>query len=367
LNAPDDAIALADQRDAFVDRLFKAALGMFDVVSVSLGDRLGLYRALADGDAATPPDLAARTGTHPRYVREWLEQQAVTGILVVDDPDADPDARRYALPPAHAEVLLDHESLAYFAPSARLLVASMRVLPAVETAFREGGGVPYAAYGADAHEAIADGNRPLFRHLLGQNWLPSIPDVHARLLAEPPARVADVGCGQGWSSLAIARAYPTARVDGFDLDGPSIERARQNADEAGLADRVRFEERDAADPMLAGNYDLAIAFECIHDMARPVDALRAMHGLVGENGAVVIVDERVAESFAAPGEDMDRLFYGISLLHCLPVGMAEQPSAGTGTVMRPAKLGEYATEAGFRGVEILPIENDFWRFYRLVS
>jgi 2-polyprenyl-3-methyl-5-hydroxy-6-metoxy-1,4-benzoquinol methylase len=207
----------------------------------------------------------------------------------------------------------------------------------------------------------------MFLNQLGQEWFPSIPDVHRRLQAEPPARVADVGCGSGWSSLAIARAYPLVRVDGLDLDEASIIEAQKNAAESGLGDRVTFEVRNAADPGLAGQYDLVTAFETLHDMADPVGALRAMRALVGDAGAVVIADERVAEEFTAPGDELERFNYGWSALHCMPVGMVEPPAVGTGTVMRPATLRRYANEAGFSDVETLPIEHDFWRFYRLAG
>jgi 2-polyprenyl-3-methyl-5-hydroxy-6-metoxy-1,4-benzoquinol methylase len=179
--------------------------------------------------------------------------------------------------------------------------------------------------------------------------------------------VADIGCGAGWSSISITRAYPKVRVDGFDLDEDSIAEAKANAETEGLTDRVTFQVRDASDPELSGKYDLAIAIECIHDMSRPVEALQAMRSMVANDGAVLVVDERVEENFTAPSDEIERLMYGFSVLHCLPVGMAEQPSVGTGTVMRPATLRRYASEAGFSGVEVLPIEHDIWRFYRLVS
>jgi 2-polyprenyl-3-methyl-5-hydroxy-6-metoxy-1,4-benzoquinol methylase len=247
------------------------------------------------------------------------------------------------------------------------MVSITRPLPAVLEAFRTGGGVPYPDYGEDMREGIAYGNRAMFVNLMGTEWLPAIPDVHERLQADPPARVADIGCGTGWSSISIARAYPKVGVDGFDLDEDSIAEAKANAQAEGLTDRVTFQVRDAADPELSGRYDLAIAIECIHDMSRPVEALRAMRSMVGNDGAVLVVDERVGEDFTAPSDEIERLMYGFSILHCLPVGMAEQPSVGTGTVMRPATLRHYATGAGFSHVELLPIENDLWRFYRLVS
>jgi 2-polyprenyl-3-methyl-5-hydroxy-6-metoxy-1,4-benzoquinol methylase len=355
------------RREALVERVFGSAIGLMELLSIYVGERLGLYRALAEGGAATAPELAAATATNERYAREWLEQQAVAGILEVEDERAEPEARRFRLPEGHDEVLLERDSLHYVAPFAQQMAGLTRPLPAVLEAYRTGGGVPYPEYGKDIREGIAYGNRPMFINLMGTEWLPAVPDVHERLQADPPARVADVGCGAGWSSISITRAYPKAWVDGFDLDENSIAEAKVNAEAEGLADRVTFQVRDAADPELSGRYDLAIAIECIHDMSRPVEALQAMRSMAGEDGAVLVVDERVGEDFVAPSNKIERLMYGYSILHCLPVGMAERPSAGTGTVMRPATLRRYATEAGFSRVEILPIENDLWRFYRLVS
>jgi SAM-dependent methyltransferase len=361
-----EAQTAEQRRDEFAEGLFEKIIGAMEVATVYLGDRLGLYKALADGGPTTPLGLAERTGTHERYAREWLEQQAVAGILAVEKDGADGSARRYMLPNGHAEVLLDKDSLNYLAPVARFTMGLVRPLPELADAFRNGEGLPYAEYGADAREGQAEANRPMFVNLLGSEWLPSVPDVHERLQAGPPARVADVGCGTGWSSISIARAYPKARVDGYDLDGPSIELARRNAEEAGVADRVTFHLRDASDPTLEGSYDLATAFECVHDMGRPVQALGAMRRMVGEKGAVIVADERVPDSLEAPGDDTDRLMYGWSVLFCLPTGLADEPSVGTGTVMRQRTLRRYAQEAGYRGVDVLPIENDLWRFYRLV-
>jgi 2-polyprenyl-3-methyl-5-hydroxy-6-metoxy-1,4-benzoquinol methylase len=151
------------------------------------------------------------------------------------------------------------------------------------------------------------------------------------------------------------------------VDEASVALARANVAAAGLEDRVAIHCHDVTDPALAGRYDLVTAFECVHDMPQPVAVLRAMREMVAEGGTVLVADERVAEAFAAPGDDLERLMYGFSVLHCLPVGMADAPSRGTGTVMRPDTLRRYAAEAGFRQVEVLPIEADFWRFYRLVA
>jgi 16S rRNA G1207 methylase RsmC len=177
--------------------------------------------------------------------------------------------------------------------------------------------------------------------------------------------VAATGCGAGWSSLAIARAYPTVRVDGFDLDAPSIDLAQTNAAAVGLDNRAAFQAQDAGDATLTGQYDRVTAFECIHDLSHRVAVLGTARRLLSEGGVMLIVDERVADAFTAPGDEMERLFYGFSVLCCLPAAMAEPPSAATGTVMRPDTLRSYAQQAGFASVEVLPIAHDFFRFYLL--
>jgi 2-polyprenyl-3-methyl-5-hydroxy-6-metoxy-1,4-benzoquinol methylase len=333
--------------------------------SIYIGDRLGLYRALAEAGPSTSKELAKRTRTHERYIREWLEQQTVAGILEIESENHTPASRRFRLPPGHVEPLIDCSSLNYISPMAQLLVGAVRPLPEVLEAYRHGGGVPFDSYGKDLREGQAAINYPAFWYQLPEEWLPAISDVHARLEADPPARVADIGCGYGWSSMGMARGYPQIRVDGFDLDAPSIRHAKQNAKQNKLADRVRFQVRDAGDPSLAGQYDLVTAFECIHDLSNPVGALQTMRRLVKDNGAVLVVDERVGDKFTPNGNDVEWMMYGWSILHCLPVGMVDENAAGTGTVMRADTLKKYAAQAGFSSVEVLPIEHFFFRFYRL--
>jgi 2-polyprenyl-3-methyl-5-hydroxy-6-metoxy-1,4-benzoquinol methylase len=309
----------------------------------------------------TPGDLADGAGINVRYAREWLEQQAASGILEVDDPTADPGARRFTLPPAHAEALIDPESPYAMAAICRSLASIGGILPKLVAAFRSGDGVAVEA--VDAIEAQGDFNRPWLVRSLASEYLPQVPDVHAKLRAG--ARVADVACGVGWAAISIARGYPATTVDGFDLDAPSIERAQVLAKDAGVADRVTFQARDAADPTLQGEYDLAVVVEAVHDMSHPVEVLATIHRLLAPGGTLIVADERVADAFHAPANETERLFYGYSVLDCLPAGMVDQPSAGTGTVMRRSTLERYASEAGFSRVSVLPIEHDFLRFYRL--
>ncbi|MGH9284567.1 MAG: class I SAM-dependent methyltransferase [Acidimicrobiales bacterium] len=354
----------AAARDQLAERLFGATIAALDLFHVWLGERLGLYRALAGAGPATTAELAARAGIDERYAREWLEHQAVAGLLNVDG-SSDAAARTFSLPPGHDEVLLDRDSLSFMTPMALGVVGMARALPDVCAAFTTGAGVPYAAYGADTRHFISWANRPMFVNLLAPEWFPAVPGLVERLGADPAARVADVGCGTGWSSIAIARGFPAAQVTGLDLDEASIDEARSNAVDAGVADRVTFEVRNAADPQLAGSFDLVCAFETIHDMVDPIGALRAMRALRAGGATVLVADERVADSFTTEVDDGERFQWGWSALHCLPCALTEPPAAGTGTIMRAPTLHGYALEAGFTDVEVLPIENDFWRFYRL--
>lgn len=357
--------ATAARRDALAGRLFEATLGAFDLLAIHLGDELGLYRALADRGGLTAPDLAAATGIAPRYAREWLEHQAVGSILDVDDPSADANERRYSLPAGHDDVLADATNLAFMAPMAQWVVAGGKSMADLIDAYRSGGGVPWDRY-QDVVIAQDRINRPAFTHLLTQEWLPALPEFDIRL-RELGGRIADVACGTGWSTIALARAYPKARVDGLDLDRGSIDMAQRRlaTDATDVADRVTFQARDAGDPGLAGQYDLAIILEAVHDMAHPAPVLRAVRNLLAPGGALLIADEKVAESFGAPGDEVERLMYSYSVLYCLPNSLAEAGSVGTGTVLRPGRMRELAAEAGFSKVSIAPIEHDTFRFYRL--
>jgi SAM-dependent methyltransferase len=351
--------------EALVERIFEATLSTLEIAAIHIGDRLGLYRSLDAQGPATPRELASATGTAERYVREWLEQQAVAGLLTVADPDAEAADRRYGLPAAHRPIFVEENDLNYLTPLARLAIGVLAPLDDVLAAYRGGAAVPYEAYGADVREGVAELNRPQFLNLLA-DWLGSIPEVDARLRAQPAAHVADVACGCAWSSIAIARAYPSVAVDAIDVDPDSIEDARANVSAAGVADRVHAIVHDASNAQLPRRYDLITIFEALHDMNHPVQALRTARESLEPGGSVVIADERVADRFTAPGDEIERFNYGWSVLHCLTVGMLDDDSAGTGTAIRADTVRDYALAAGFTSVEELPIEHDFWRFYRLV-
>jgi 2-polyprenyl-3-methyl-5-hydroxy-6-metoxy-1,4-benzoquinol methylase len=351
-----------DPQMALVNRLFEASLGTGEVFTVYLGDRLGFYRKLLDG-AQTAADLSNAAETDERATREWLEQQAAAGILAVDDVSAPAEQRRFSLPEENAGALTDPDSPYSIAPLCRSFAAIGLTLQKVVDAFRTGEGVSWEDYSADMTEAQGDFNRPWLRGSLANEYLPSIPDLHEKLSAG--ATVADVACGVGWAGISIAQAYPNVTVDGFDLDEPSITLARLNAAEAGVADRVNFSVEDVGDLLLDGVYDLAIVVEAIHDMSAPVDVLSSIRRMLSTGGTLIVADEKTEDVFTAPASETERLFYAYSVLTCLPSAQVDTPTAATGTVMRRSTFEGYAKEAGFASVEVLPLEHDFLRFYRL--
>jgi 2-polyprenyl-3-methyl-5-hydroxy-6-metoxy-1,4-benzoquinol methylase len=359
-----DAVVIDEERiGAFIGRLIESCVAAGELVTVDLGRSLGLYAALADGPL-TAPELAAATDIHPRYAREWLEQQSVAGIVEVAE-EGGAETRRFSLPVEHAVPLLEEESLAYIGAISGIPESMSKTVSALREAFRTGGGVPYAAY--EIHDLQAAFNRPAFTNQLTSEWLPTIPGLVERLQADG-AEAVEVGCGEGWAAIALARAFPTLHVLALDNDEASIVAARRHAGAAGVQDRVRFEVCDVSetlDPEHVGYFDLVCAFEMLHDVADPVGVLRNARAGVKPGGTVLVMDERTEEEFTAPGELLERFFYMASVLHCLPVGMATQPSAGTGTVIRPDTVRKYASDAGFSDVTVLPIEHEMFRFYQL--
>jgi SAM-dependent methyltransferase len=345
-------------------RMWRSLLATQELLSTYLGVRLGLYEELARSGPVTPAELARRAGLAPRYAREWLEQQAVAGVLDAAESDGE---RVFTLPPGHAEVLTVSDSPLSMAALAVLPLGGVATaLPSLLAAYRSGAGVPDDVYGDDWRDGHAGANRAVFAHQL-PGWLAGyLPDVHARL-GRPGCRVADVACGAGWSSLALARAYPDLLVDGLDLDAAAVASARRNAADAGLGDRVSFAARDAADAGLAGRYDLVCLFDALHEMSRPVEVLAACRALRAPQGTVLVMDAKVAPAFTAPGDEVERFQYATSVLHCLPASRTGPDAGGTGTVLRPDAVRALAVEAGFAAVTVLPVEDRFHRLYRLIA
>lgn len=336
--------------------LFNQAVATMETAAVWLGGRLGWYRALHDHGPLTAAELATLTDTSERYATEWLEQQAVAGVLDISDG-------RYALPAGHAEVLLDADSLLAMDPLIRQVLSAVLQLPALAQAYASGGGVGWQEFGPEMSEAQGDINRPILRRSWPTSLVPQVPVLHERL--QRPARVAEIGCGHGWSAVALAQTFPDVLVDGFDVDEGALAAARRHAVECGVADRVSFHRADVTSG-LPRPYDVLVAIECLHDMPYPVEVLAQLRAAASSDALVVVLDEAADEILKAPGDELQRCLYGFSLLICLPDSMSHPDSAATGAVMRPAKLDEYARAAGFsRSVPVELADAGFWRLYLL--
>jgi 2-polyprenyl-3-methyl-5-hydroxy-6-metoxy-1,4-benzoquinol methylase len=332
-------------------------------MTCSLGLEIGAYQALADAGPATAAEVAKRADLDERMIREWLEQQAGAGILRVEDPEQPPELRRFELPPEHAEALLDADSPHWIAPLVVMPVAGISaVLPQLVAAYKSRTGLPQSAYG----EAMRGGlNRGVFNHQLGDWITRHLPDIAARLHL-PGAAIADVGCGSGLSTIALARMFPDAEVHGVDLDQTAIAAARRRLAETDLGDRVSFSGEDAAGYDSAGQHLLVCVFDALHDMPRPVEVLRSCRRMLAPGGAILLMEPSVAEEFSTEPPDSERFHYAVSVLHCLPIGMSETPTAATGTVMRPATVRTYARDAGL-DTEVIDVGHQFYRLYRLTA
>ena len=345
------------------DRLFEAAIGTLELFGVFLGTQLGLYDQIVRAGDVTEDTLAERAGIHPRYSREWLEQQAVAGIITVDDATASPEARRYSIPAEHIGTLVDPEDPSHVAPFGSMVVGIAQALDLVVEAFRSGEGVAYPNYGEHFRNGQGGINRPAFTSDLVAAWLPAA-GLSSRLASG--ATVLDIGMGHGWSSVAVKRSWPTTNVIGIDSDEASVVEARDRAAVSGVD--VRFEVVDASNPLesvVEEQVDVALVLEALHDMSRPVDALRSIRERLAPDGVVIVADEAVADEFVAPGDELERMMYGWSISHCLPVAMAEPDSAAIGTAIRHHTVVEIAAEAGYSSCEVVDVDGGFFRIYAL--
>lgn len=346
--------------NALVERLFGATVQALDLFGVYLGKKLRLYEALLAGPA-TPPEFASRAGIHIRYATEWLEQQAVAGYLEVATPSHDGAARQYALPAGTAAALTDPTQGTHVLPFAEMIVGAAGMLPRVAEAYRTGEGISFSEYPEDCRIGQGGINRPGFSTDLVESWVPAAPGLVEKLTAG--TRVADVGCGAGWAAIALATAFPASDVIGFDLDAESISDARANA--AAADSPATFVHADGDSLANSGPFGLALILEALHDMSRPDLVLKAVHEALEPGGSLIIADEKVQPEFTAPGDVVERMMYGWSISWCLVNAMDDQPSRAIGTVMRESIVRDLAAESGFASVDILPIENDLFRFYHL--
>lgn len=323
----------------FVGRMLGDMGAAMSATLVLLGDKLGLYKAMADGKPVSSTELAKRTNTTERYVREWLAAQAASGYI-----DYDKATGTYALAPEQAAVFADEEGPAFLAGFFDIVAAAFRDEPKISDAFQSGKGVGWHEH----HGCLFRGTERFFRtgynHHLVKEWLPALDGVVAKL--ERGARVADVGCGHGASTIVMARAFPKSRFYGFDYHRPSIARAQEKAEEAGVADRVRFEVA-AAKEFPGRGYDLVTFFDCLHDMGDPVGASRHVRSALDDRGTWMIVEpfanDRVEENLNPVG----RVYYAASTMICTPASLSQEVGLGLGAQAGEARLREVITGGGF--------------------
>jgi 2-polyprenyl-3-methyl-5-hydroxy-6-metoxy-1,4-benzoquinol methylase len=352
---PQDAQAAVE---AFAERVLGDYAGANAFFMASIGDRLGLFKELAGNGAATSAELATRAQLQERYVREWLAGMAAGGYLEYDPPSG-----RYAVPPAHVAVLAEEAGpfffgCAFFDFSTNFGETYHRLLDA----FRVGGGVRQQAYGHEVARSIERFTAPWFEHMLLQQWLPLMPDVHARL--EEGATVCDVGCGHGRALVKLAAAFPRSRFVGYDVYEPAVRHATVRAQQAGVAERVRFEVRDAASGLGEG-FDVVTTFDVLHDSADPRAIVAAIRAALRPGGRYLCLEINCADRPEENVGPLGTVLYGLSLAYCLPVSLAEG-GAGLGTLGLPeSELIELATGAGFLKVRRLPIDDPFNAVYEL--
>ncbi len=304
-----------------------------------VGDQLGLYKGMTDGPV-TSQQLAEATETDERSVREWLNTQAAGGYVTYDA-----ESGTFALPPEHAMVLADEESPVFIAPGAfEVVAASWAAADKIVDAFRSGKGVAWSDYDSRMFRGVERFFRPGYRSNLTAAWIPALEGVEAKLKAG--AHVADVGCGHGASSIAMAEAYPASTFTGFDFHEPSIEAARQAADAAGLSDRVRFEV-SSAQTFPGTDYDLICFFDCLHDMGDPVGAAKQARKAVADDGTVLLVEPFANDDLPDNLNPVGRTYYAFSASICTQTSLAQDVGRALGAQAGEARLGEVMAEAGF--------------------
>jgi SAM-dependent methyltransferase len=306
---------------------------------IVLGDKLGLYKAMAGAGPLSSTELAERTGTAERYVREWLAAQAASGYVIYD-----PVTRRFTLPEEQAFALANENSPAFLPGAFQLATAALKVEPKLVEAFRTGAGVGWHEHDAGLFHGTERFFRPGYAVHLTGSWIPALEGVEAKLLAG--ARVADVGCGRGASTVLLAQAYPRSTFVGFDYHAPSIERAQQAAQEAGVSDRVTFAVAKAKD-YPGDHYDFVAFFDCLHDMGDPVGAAAHVRETLRNDGVWMIVEPFAHDRLEDNLNPIGRMYYSASTQICTPASLSQEVGLALGNQAGEARLREVVTAGGF--------------------
>lgn len=343
------------RQEAFIGTALNHTSGTMTTLLAVMGDRLGLFKNLAEQGPATVNELAARMKLNERYTREWLGGMATAGYL-----DYETSTGRFTLPPEHVAVLAQENGPLFFGGIYQMLPAQVGVLDQVCSAFTKGGGVPQASYTEDMWDGLERFTAGWFENLLLPQWIPAMPDVEAHL--ERGADVADVGCGRGRALIKLAQKFPRSRYVGYDAFGPTVERATANARAAGVGDRVRFEERDVAKGLPA-EFDVITTFDVVHDAVDPLGLLQSIRRALRPGGAYVCLDINCSDKLEENKHPLGAMFHGVSMLYCMTTSLAHG-GAGLGTLgFHEPKVRELCKESGFSVVRKVPLENPFNNLY----
>ncbi|HXR22611.1 MAG TPA: class I SAM-dependent methyltransferase [Acidimicrobiales bacterium] len=339
MTTTDETRALdPDKLMAFVFRAVGEVGATLNTALVVMGDKLGLYRALAGSGPLTPSELAKRTGVAERYVREWLNAQAAGEFV-----DYDPDSGRYALPPEQAVALTDESSPAYLPGFFQIALGSVIDSPRVMEASKTGAGIGWHDHVDDVYEGCERFFRPGYNANLVSSWLPAFDGLVEKL--ERGASVADVGCGHGASTVLMAQTFPNSTFRGFDYHEGSITTARQRAEDAGVSDRVSFAVAPASS--YAGSYDLVTMFDCLHDMGDPMGAARHVLSSLAADGTWLIVEPAAGDRVEDNLNPVGRAYYSFSTLLCTPSSLAQEVGLALGAQAGEARIRNVVTAAGF--------------------
>jgi 2-polyprenyl-3-methyl-5-hydroxy-6-metoxy-1,4-benzoquinol methylase len=306
---------------------------------ILIGDRLGLYKAMADSRPLTSHDLAARTGCHERYVREWLNSNAASGYVVYDAAE-----KTYTLPPEQALALAVDDSPVFLPGAFQILSACYNDAPKIENAFRTGEGVGWHEHHHDLFHGTERFFRPNYNANLVAGWIPALDGVEAKLQAG--ATVADVGCGLGASTILMAKSYPKSTFTGYDYHAKSIELAREAAAQAGVADRIRFEVA-AAKNFPGSGFDFIAFFDCLHDMGDPAGASAHVRQALKPDGTWMIVEPFAGDTPEANHNPIGRIFYSASTMLCVPASMAQEVGAALGAQAGEQNIRKVVESGGF--------------------
>lgn len=340
---------------AFAGRALEDMSAAMLTVLAAIGDRQGFFKDLADRGPATSEELASRTGTNERYVREWLGGMAAAGYLRQA-------GNRFSLPAEHAPVLAEEGGMFSIGGAYQLFLAEVAQAGHIAELFKTGGGVPISEYEPGLFEGQDRFSAGWVEGLLTGVWIPMMPDVQAKL--ERGAAVADVGCGRGRALIKLAETYPNSYFVGYDQYQPSIDIANERARAAGIADRVRFQCLDVS-AGLPAKFDIVTTFDVIHDAVDPLGVLRSIRQALNPGGIFVCLEMACSDKPEENSGPIGTLFYGISVLYCLTSSLAGE-GAGLGTLGLPeSKLGELSSAAGFRGFARVPFESPFNALYEM--